>query len=362
MFALPVNSSEKNIHIVELKELLRIEDSGMDFYFKYPDAPLIDNRGAMYVLDDKQLLKFDKSGKFIENYLKEGLGPGEANSSREVIIQGDYFILYNLHPSKFLWFDQTDGTLKKEIRLSDKLGYSNFLSYYNNKYFFIREAFPRTRNKAVFVDIKVKLLSYNLDSKTFADENLFYLKKYFLSISDNHSSVKNVNFVQICKINEHTILIANTGNYEVQRLDLNKMKLSPFIKREYKKVLVKKEWEKHFHTFRFSHTGIKGKEFKTWIKQNLDDIQKIYTFGSKIWIVTSTFDETTRLVNTDVFDFNGKYIDTFLLKLPEKMLLCRINISQMRLHKNHLFIIEQNDDGDFELAKYRLINIPGWAK
>ena len=69
MFILPVNSAGEKTPIVDLKELLRVEDNGIDFYFKYPRAPVIDKRGEMYILDDKQLLKFDKSGKFVENYI-----------------------------------------------------------------------------------------------------------------------------------------------------------------------------------------------------------------------------------------------------------------------------------------------------
>lgn len=307
-------------------------------------------------------MKFDKTGKFIGNYYKEGLGPGEINDANKVFIQENHLVLYNRLPSKLLWFSQTDGTLKKEARLSDELGFSDFLTYYNKKYFVFRESFPNTKGKAVIIDIKVKLLSYNIESETFTDENLFYLKKYFVSKFENSSGIKNVNFVQVCHVNDHTFLIANTGNYEVQRLDLKGKKITLFIKREYKKVLVKEAWKEHFQPFRFLNVGVKGKERKTWSKQSLDDIQKMYRFGSKIWIVTSTFDEKTRLVNTDVFDLNGKYIDTFLLKLPEKMLIYRINLARITLYNDHLFIFERNEDGDFELVEYKLINVPGWAQ
>lgn len=348
--------------MVDLKELLRIRDNGIDFYFKYPKAPVIDTKGALYVLDHKQLMKFDKRGKFVGNYYKEGLGPGEINNADKVFFQEGCVVLYNKLPSKLLWFSQRDGTLKKETRLSDKLGYSDFLTYYNNKYFFFMEVFPHTKDKAVFVDIKVKLLSYNIESETFTDENLFYLKKHFISKSRTRSWIKNVNFVQVCQLDDHTTLIANTGDYDVQRLDLKKMKIAPFIRREYKKVLVKETWKEHFHTSRFPYSGIKGEEHKTWTKQSLDDVQKMYRFGSKIWIVTSTFDEKTRLVNTDVFDLKGKYINTFLLKLPGKMLIYRINLARMRVHNDHLYIFERNDDGDFELVRYKLINVPRWAR
>ena len=42
IISLTCYGSDKSTNIVELKELLRIEDNGVDFYFKYPDTPVID--------------------------------------------------------------------------------------------------------------------------------------------------------------------------------------------------------------------------------------------------------------------------------------------------------------------------------
>lgn len=355
--------SGKQAPVVELEETLRIKDTGIDFYFRYPRPPVIDQVGALYVLDKKQLLKFDTAGKFIGNYYADGLGPGESNNPRNVFIQGDHFVLYNAHPHKFLWFDRKDGTLKDEIRLSNELRNSNFVTQYGKKYYFFQESMPRhTNNKAVFVDIKVKLLSYGLEDKVFKEEGLFFLKKYFISKSKTRSSVKNVNFEQVCPVDDHTILVANNGNYEVQCFDLKEKKIIPFIKKAYKKVLVADEWKEFFYPFRFEQDGLKGIEYKTWTKPDLDDIQKIFRFGSKVWVVTSTFDDKTRLVNTDVFDLKGKYINTFLLNVPEKILIYRLNLARMRLHNHRLFIFEKNEDGDYELARYNPKNVPSWAK
>lgn len=110
IFALPCKGSDKEAYVVDLKELLRVRDNGIDFYFKYPKAPVIDTKGSLYVLDHKQLIKFDKTGKFVGNYYKEGLGPGEINKANKVFFQEGCVVLYNRLPSKLLWFSQRDGT------------------------------------------------------------------------------------------------------------------------------------------------------------------------------------------------------------------------------------------------------------
>lgn len=348
---------------VDLEEILRIKDTGDTFYFEFPNSPVIDTDGFLYVLDNKQLLKFDKSGTFIGNYGKNGLGPGEANYPQDVFIQEDFFVLYNINPHKFLFFDRKNGTLKNEVRLSNNLAFSRFVTYYNNKHFFFSESIPsNTKNKAVILDIKVNLLSYNLEESKFKDEGLFYLKKYFVSKSETRSSVKNVHFVQQCVLDDHTVFIANNGKYEIQCLDLKEMKIFPFIKRAYKAVSMKDEWKKHFHTFRFAHDGPNGIEYKSWMEIELDDIQKLFTVGEKIWVMTSTFNDKTRLVNIDVFDLGGTYINSFSLKVPVRVLIYRLNIVQMKIDNDRLFIFERNEDEDYELAGYKLKNVPAWAR
>ncbi len=57
----------------------------------------------------------------------------------------------------------------------------------------------------------------------------------------------------------------------------------------------------------------------------------------------------------DVFDMEGRYIDSFFLRFSNEF-EARF-IADCILHEdNHLFIIEQNKDGFFCVNKYKLVN------
>ncbi len=145
--------SAGNKKIVEIKKVLSILDNGIDFYFKYPAAPVLDKYGSIYIADDKQLLKFDKSGNFKGNYYRQGLGPGELTNLMNVFIRQNYWVAFNWSPCKVLWFSQKDTKLLKETKISPRIGWANFLTFYKNKFFFFNESFPRTKNNAVFVNL-----------------------------------------------------------------------------------------------------------------------------------------------------------------------------------------------------------------
>jgi len=62
---------------IKITEVLRITDEDGNFYFKSPGSLQIAPDGSIFVVDDKQFLKFNKEGKFIANLQKTGEGPGE---------------------------------------------------------------------------------------------------------------------------------------------------------------------------------------------------------------------------------------------------------------------------------------------
>ena len=74
----PVTPLSKNAgRVLSLKEVMRIIDTGRNFYFKYLHSIKIAPNGSIFVKDDEELLQFDSKGKFNRNFSKKGQGPGE---------------------------------------------------------------------------------------------------------------------------------------------------------------------------------------------------------------------------------------------------------------------------------------------
>jgi hypothetical protein len=344
--------------VVTLVEKLRIDDQEGNFYFKYPQAPVIDSRGFIFVMDRDQVLMFSPSGSLIRNFFKEGLGPGEMTDACGVVAQEDLIVICNRNPHKLLWFDRS-GTLQKEQPISARLGYADLLTYYRQRFYFLREQFRKTKGKAVFLDIKVRLLSSGPNDREPRFENIWFPKKYFVR---DTNWIKNVHFVQIGTAGDDTVYIAHNGNYDIKRLSLENMRLSPFIQKDYQKVKIKEEWKKILKPFRFPHQGIKGKEYRTFEYEVLDDVQRIFVNGDKIWIITSTFDDHSRLVGVDVYDPAGKPRGRLRLQMSAGIYLFKMSYTPMTFHSTGLYVFETNEEGDLELARYLLNNVPPWAK
>ena len=349
--------SEKDV--ITLKEIYCIEDDGVNFFFKYPDPPVIDPDGNVFISDEKQILIFNKSGIFNKNIYKHGLGPAELNSPGKIFLFNDYLSVHNIYPGKILLFNRKTFEFIKQIRISDKIGYSDYLINYNNKLYFLKEVTPPIKkNRSVFVDRKVKLISFSLSKNEFIDEKLNFPKKYFISLGEKHSQVKNVNFVQVCPISESKILISNRGDYKILMLDLKKRSISRFIQNpDYQKVKIKESWGEYFHTFKFIEVGLEGEQRKTWRKQELDSIQKIMFNKNLIHIFTSEFCLKENKIRVDLYNTGGKFLKTVYMKMPRSVNLIRFNLLPFTIKNDFFYIFNETDDGNIRLYKYR-INYP----
>ena len=67
-------SSEKAGRIVHLEEVLCIQDTGDEYYFRYPSNLKIAPDGSVFVMDWSSglLARFDTNGKLLRNYFKKG--------------------------------------------------------------------------------------------------------------------------------------------------------------------------------------------------------------------------------------------------------------------------------------------------
>lgn len=171
-----------------------------------------------------------------------------------------------------------------------------------------------------------------------------------------------MHYVQIGKLDSHRALIANNGDYDIKLLDLKEMRLTPFLKKKYKKVKIKETWNRILKPVSFPHEDVSGKKYKKFVRESLDDVQRIGINGNKIWILTSTFNEATRLVKVDVYDFKGNPKGTFDLQMPGGFYLFKMSYTSMTFHSEKLYIVETSEEGDKELVCYKLLGVPAWAR
>jgi hypothetical protein len=352
-----VYSAEK-IAAVVLKESLRIAEQPSEFFFVFPDPPQIDELGFIWVADQDQLLLFSPEGKFIRNFFKKGQGPGELTDMSGFIPERDRVLLFNRYPHKMIAFAR-DGHILQETSISQILGRANLLGNWRGRFYFLREYFQSTGGKAVFVDIPVRLLSAALGEAEARVDGPWFPKRHFVRDS---SWIKNVNFVQIAKADEARFLIAYDGDYDIHRLDLDRMEISPFIRREYRKVKIRPEWKTSWDQFRAPSQTLSGSEIKVFEHEVLDDVLKIWILRGKIWVLTSTFDEANRLAHVDLYNLKGTFLGSLMLPLPQGLEWMRLSYAPMTLHESGLYVLAPAQTEALELVRYSLSGLPDWAR
>jgi hypothetical protein len=356
---LPSLHAAKKPPTVVLQESLRIVEQPPAFFFASPEPPQVDELGFIWVADQDQLLLFSPQGKFIHNFFKKGQGPGELTDLSGFIPERDRVLVFNRYPHKMIAFDR-EGIALKETSISQTLGRGNLLGSWRGRYYFLREYFQGTGGKAVFLDIPVRLLSAGPGEAEARIEGPWFPKRHFVR---DTSWIKNVHFVQIGRTDEANFLIAYNGNYDIHRLDLDRMEISPFIHREYRKVKIRPEWKTPRDQFHAPSQTLDGSEVKVFEHEVLDDVLKIWILGEKIWVLTSMFDEAKRLVRIDLYDLKkASFVGSLMMPLPRGLEWIRLSYAPMTLHDTGLYVLTPIETDALELVRYSLSNLPGWVR
>lgn len=308
--------------------------------------------------DQDQLLLFSPQGKFIHNFFKKGQGPGELTDMSGFIPERDRVLVFNRYPHKMITFDR-GGNILEETAISQMLGYANLLGSWRGRFYYLREYFQSTGGKAAFLDIPVRLLSVALGEVEARMDGPWFPKRYFVR---DTSWIKNVHFVQIARADESTFFISYNGNYDIHRLNLVRMEISPFISQKYRKVKIRPEWKTSKDKFRAPSKTLDGSEVKVFEHEVIDDVLKIWVLREKIWVLTSTFNEAKRLVRVDLYDLKkAEFVGSLMLPLPQGLEWMRLSYAPMTLHDSGFYVLAPAESDALELVRYSLSGLPSWA-
>ena len=139
--------------VVVPEEVLAISDEGTsDYYFKWPRALKTAPDGSLLCVDENQVLRFDKSGKFLGNLFKKGQGPGEMEYPGNCVATPKNLVVYSLAPNKLVFFDRSGG-FEREIPIRQE-GRTRLtlLAHQAGAFLFEAGEFPRTTGDPDVVD------------------------------------------------------------------------------------------------------------------------------------------------------------------------------------------------------------------
>jgi len=323
---------------VEFKEVLRINDMGDPYYFRYPRNLRVDPNGSIFVQDDKQLLRFSPEGKFIRNYIKTGQGPGEINILDNFFILEDAFFMSSYMPSKIIWTDY-EGSLLKEIHLRTLKHTSRYFHYYKNRYYFSYLEMGSAKKKREFVDLPLHFLCVSSDGKNIKKLLSFSTKQYVIGRSDIGVGLAELVAVMIAPYKGRYVYISHTEDYLVKLYDLESNNWIRAFRRPYEKVKALKNQRKEFDPPR----------------KYYNDIQRLLIYQDKLWVLTSTRNKDNGVL-VDVYDFEGQYVDNFYIYLPGNIAPPTLTYRAMTIAGEFFYFIEKKEDGTFLLIKYGIID------
>jgi len=322
--------------VLRLEEELRITDESGEFYFKYLRNLKVAPNGSIFVVDVDQLLQFNSAGNFIQNFFKKGQGPGELSSISDYFFQNKNVIIHDRRLNKILWFD-FKGKLINEFRIYEQSGLLRFQLFYNNTYYFFKSGFPDTGGKPTLVDSPQVLVAMTQDKNEIKELISFPIKIFAMGAQGGGGFV-GVSRLITTPYKDKYLFISHNREYLLKLYDVKSQKILRSFKRDYKRIKTPKD-------YRGGGFTIGGKGYSPPRPEYMSDVNNLFVFNELLWIMTSTKDEEKGYL-IDVFNVDGKFIDSFYLNLNGRFIAT---------HKDSIFVREEDEDGNVQIIKYRII-------
>ena len=292
--------------VVTLKEEMRIEDTGKDFYIKNVFGLSISPDGSILVNNSgDQALQFSAQGRFLRNLMKKGQGPGELDRVFDLWISIDRIIIHGM-PPKIIEFD-TNGKFRKEINIQSlSTSLLNIIDMDPPTILLRRMKRPDPSGGSGWKDIIQELVSFNEEDGTAQIIGAFPIPS-FIQVSDSGGvGVTTYDNFLVTPLGKTALFISHSPEYLIKLFDRSSATITRQFKRPYSRV----DRVKSGGISSSAGTGPTPPKYRS-------DIQALHVDSNKLWVQTSTID-AKKGVLVDVFDFAGRYVDYFYLKWSEK--------------------------------------------
>ncbi len=329
--------------MVELMEVMRIDDVGGNFYFRYPRNTKVSPDGSIFVQDHEQLLQFDQEGAFVRNYFKKGQGPGEMQDVSNYFFEDDALIVHDRRLQKIIRFD-FDGKLIKEFRIHELPTFAMLNLFQKETYYFSGHSIPSTEGKPDVINVPYNLIAASEGGEEIKKVISFPVESFAISTGGGGAMASIAEFVT--SPFRGNLVICHTQDYLLKILDLETGKIIRSFRRKYKRVKVPKDRRVG------GIIGVGGKTY-TAPREYLNDISRLFPFENLLWVMTSTVDKGKGVL-VDVFDFEGKYIDNFYLRIPGESDPIAVGYRPMTISNGFLLRTVRNEDETFSVKKFKI--------
>jgi hypothetical protein len=347
----PAKPKAKNAgRVVVPEEVLAISDEGTsDFYFKRPRGLTTAPDGSLFLLDESQVLRFDKNGKFLHNLFKKGQGPGEVNNVGACLPAAKNFIIHSPYPNKLVFFDLA-GKYERELPVrSETRSMMTALLFNGGTFYFETREFPRVKGDPDYVDSPHSILAVNEATGEIKTLAAFPTRAFVVSSPSGAGGMFDITRLISVPFKEKLLALTHTSEYLLKIYDPAADKVVREFRRAYERVKPEPLTEEKKGGF-----IIDGKHYGPPEQKYQNDVMNLLTRGDEVWAVTSTKDKAKGVL-IDVFDGAGIFRDCFWLKLPEVALKSVLSPGSCALDGDFLWVVERSEDETFAIKKYRVV-------
>ncbi|MCJ7485829.1 MAG: TolB-like 6-bladed beta-propeller domain-containing protein [Candidatus Aminicenantes bacterium] len=326
----PAKPAAKNAgRILQLTEVWKITDDGGEFFFKYPNNLQIAEDGSIFVVDADEFLKFSPDGKFLRNIFKKGQGPGEIEDFFYYFVHGHDLFIWDPSSQRF-WRADFDGVFQEQINLANK-NYSDFLGVLPDGFLFLKAVWPPFEDRTgKLMEILHTVALVARDGSERRDVATFKPRRFL----PPQGAMAWDSSIIVPSPDAKLLYAFHSRDYLIEVVDLAAGAIIKRFKRIYPKVpYVERGWE----------PGFRNKYGAPKIEYEID-VNSLYPVGDRLWVETSTDDKTKgRLF--DVFDKDGRFLDSFYLGAGRTL---------MAVREDAVFCREKNEDETITIVKYRI--------
>ena len=345
----PGRTLSKNAgRIVQLEEVLRIRDDGEAAVFKSPRFFKLGPDGSLHFVDfaeGDRIYRYSMEGRLVRKLLKTGQGPGECQSLAGFIITGDLVRVLAWSPPKIMDFNLESGRYLREARVQEDSHGLWFLGTAGGKIYGIRDEVFRSamfENAGVF---SIPNAVYEISSDFGTWKKIYEFPVRMVIKTRRAFRLDPID----AAIHGTTLYINHTAEYRVTEIDLRSGAPKRVISRAYDRVRSKPAKAED------ADPELKGVELPddpyVW------DIARIHATAGKLWVFTSAMKPDGDENQVDVFDADGRYADSIILRYPAGDRNHR-HVARWTLMTDAGFFIipEQEEDALVSIGKYRIVD------
>ena len=322
---------------VELKEAWRISDDGRDLVFVNPRHLTISANGSLFVLNAPSVLKFSPEGQLVFKIVQKGQGPRESLVATSLWISDDRLGVLSFNPPKVLEYG-LDGDFKREERLNEPQSFY-FLAKIQGRLFGIRDEVRHS--KAIFengfVEAPFRLYEISDGFRTLKPVHDFPVPHF---VKDRHWWRRGM---FLARTDGRSLYVVRSAEYRIERFDLASRTVDRVFSRPYERRRIDRREDREPER---TERGLRPPP-----ETHYFDIMGLAVAGGRVWVFTSIEREEGRQRQVDIFDRDGRYLDSFFLRFPPGT--ARHFVTDAVLGQDgSLFLVEEDDEGLLSIVKY----------